>query len=84
MLMHWQDQYSKNGYLAKNIYRFNTIPIKIPTEFFKELERAICIFIWNNKKPRTAKTLLKDKRTYGEITMPDLKLYHRTIVIKTG
>jgi hypothetical protein len=22
-----------------------------PTQFFKELERAICKFIWNNKKP---------------------------------
>jgi hypothetical protein len=46
------------------------------------LERANCKFIWNNKKPRIAKTLLKDKRTSGGITMPDLKLYYRAIVIK--
>jgi hypothetical protein len=32
------------------IYRFNAIPIKIPTQYFKELERAICKFMWNNKK----------------------------------
>jgi hypothetical protein len=49
-----------------------------------ELERAISRFIWNNKKPRIAKTLLKDKRTSGGITMPDLKLYYRVIVIKTA
>ena len=84
MLMDRQDQYSKNGYLAKTIYRFNAIPIKIPTQFVNKLERAISRFIWNNKKPRIAKTLLKDKRTSSGITMPNLKLYYRAIVIKTA
>jgi hypothetical protein len=36
--------------LPKVIYRINAIPIKIPIQFFNELERAICKFIYNNKK----------------------------------
>ena len=60
----------KMAILMKAIYRF-----KLPTQFFTELENAICKFIWNNKKkPKIAKTIPNNKRTSGGITMPELKL----------
>jgi hypothetical protein len=56
----------KMAILLKEIYKFNAITIKIRTPFFIELERAILKIIWNNKKPRIARTILNSKRTSGE------------------
>jgi hypothetical protein len=46
------------------------------------MERAILKFIWKGKKSRIAKTIFNNKRTARELTIPDLKLYYRAIVIK--
>ena len=37
--------------LPNAIYRFNTLPIKLPMGFFTELEQKISQFLWKLKSP---------------------------------
>ena len=80
--MDWQDQYSKNSHLVKSNLQIQSIPIKIPTLFFIELERAILKIIWNNKKLRILKNILNSKRTSGGMSVPDFRECYRAVVIK--
>jgi hypothetical protein len=73
--------------MLKAIYRFNSILIKIPNQLFTDLERTISKVIWKdkkqtNKKTRIAKAILNYIRISCGITIPNLKLYYRAIVIK--
>lgn len=69
--------------LFKAVYRFTSIPVKLPVAFSTELEQKISEFEWKLRRPQIAKAISRKKNGAGGITVLDFRPYYKTIVIKT-
>ena len=51
--------------------------------YFTDIGQTFHKFMWNHRQSQVAIVILKKKDKVGGLTIPDIKLYYKAIVIKT-
>lgn len=66
----------KMNILPRVLYLFLSLPVEIPLKQFREWDKHISRFIWNNKKPRVKYSTLQLQKEKGGLALPCLRDYY--------
>lgn len=66
----------KMNILPRLLYLFTALPVEVLPKQFRERDKHLSRFIWNNKRPRVRYSTLQLPGKMGGMTLPCLKDYH--------
>lgn len=67
----------KMSILPKFLYLFQTLLIKIPSSYLKQVQSLFTRFVWANKKPRIPKSQFCLSKQNGGVALPDIRKYYQ-------
>uniref|UniRef100_A0A672H408 Reverse transcriptase domain-containing protein n=1 Tax=Salarias fasciatus TaxID=181472 RepID=A0A672H408_SALFA len=72
----------KTNILPRLLYLFQSLPIHIPDNQFREWDKLISRFIWSSKAPRVRYKTLQLPKASGGMGLPNLKDYYLAAQVK--